>query len=235
MLERGRADDDGGDKKGGEGARTASLVEVPSAEGGIISRRAAGLTVDFSPVDPSIYICGTEDGSILKCSISYSEQHLEVYSGHRGPVYRLAYSPFAPHLFLSCSADWTAKVWSTDGDKREPLHSFQSTMHQVNDIAWSPLSATAFAAVTADGRIDLWDLESSTLDPAATAHCGTPLSSVAFARVDPVVVAGSKDGQVHVFRMHGPAASARVRALSAEEQSERLLATIAPSSLAEIG
>ena len=69
VLERGRADDDGGDKKGGEGARTASLVEVPSAEGGIISRRAAGLTVDFSPVDPSIYICGTEDGSILKLSL----------------------------------------------------------------------------------------------------------------------------------------------------------------------
>jgi hypothetical protein len=61
---------------------------------------------------------GTEDGNILKCSISYSEQHLEAYSGHRGPVYRLSYSPYAPHIFLSCSADWTVRIWNTEGDNR---------------------------------------------------------------------------------------------------------------------
>jgi dynein intermediate chain 1 len=107
-------------------------------------------------------------------------------------------------------------------------------MHQVNDVCWSPLSSTAFAAVTADGRLDLWDLESSTLDPVASAHLDAPLSAVAFASVDPVVVAGSSDGQIHVFRVYGSAASARTRALSLDEQRERLVATIAPSPLAEI-
>ncbi|KAJ1638295.1 WD40-repeat-containing domain protein, partial [Pavlovales sp. CCMP2436] len=157
---------------------------VRATKRGIISRRAAGLSVDFSPTDASIYICGTEDGYILKCSISYSEQHLEAYSGHRGPVYRLAFSPFAPHIFLSCSADWTVRIWNTEGESsshprlfffffqgvdsdavdnydvccRESILTLQSCMHQVNDVCWSPLSSTAFAAVTEDGRLDLWDL-----------------------------------------------------------------------------
>jgi dynein intermediate chain 1 len=107
-------------------------------------------------------------------------------------------------------------------------------MHAVNDAAWSPISSTAFAAVTADGRLDLWDLETSTLDPVAHIEVDSPLSAVAFAPVDPVVVAGSRDGQIHVFRVYGPAASSMTRTLSAEAQLERLVATIAPSPLAEI-
>lgn len=48
---------DGGEKGGEKGAtRRAAAVDV--GEGGIISRRAAGLSVDFSPTDPSVYICG---------------------------------------------------------------------------------------------------------------------------------------------------------------------------------
>jgi WD40 repeat protein len=56
-------------------------------------------------------LAGTEDGHIHKCSTSYSEQYLESYSGHIGPVYALQWSPFAPNLFLSCSGDWTIRMW----------------------------------------------------------------------------------------------------------------------------
>lgn len=58
---------------------------------------------------------GTEDGHIHKCSTSYSEQYLESYSGHIGPVYALQWSPFAPNLFLSCSGDWTIRMWQVRG------------------------------------------------------------------------------------------------------------------------
>ena len=54
---------------------------------------------------------GTEDGHIHKCSTSYSEQYLESYTGHIGPVYALQWSPFNKSLFISCSGDWTVRLW----------------------------------------------------------------------------------------------------------------------------
>jgi hypothetical protein len=49
-----------------------------------ISRMASGMCADFNPKDPSIYVCGTEEGSIHRCSVSYNEQYLDSYLGHSG-------------------------------------------------------------------------------------------------------------------------------------------------------
>lgn len=78
---------------------------------GVISRQASGLSFDFMKNDPSVYFVGTEDGLIHKCSVSYNEQYLSTYLGHAGPVYRVATSPFCSDLFLSCSGDWSVKLW----------------------------------------------------------------------------------------------------------------------------
>lgn len=72
---------------------------------------------------------GTEDGHIHKCSTSYSEQYLETYHGHIGPVYALQWSPFNPSLFLSCSADWTIRMWQEG--RQQPLMTFQSSNKEV--------------------------------------------------------------------------------------------------------
>lgn len=36
---------------------------------------------------------------------------------------------------------------------------------QVYDVAWCPSNSTVFAAVTADGRLEVWDFAVSTLRP----------------------------------------------------------------------
>ena len=59
-------------------------------------------------------MAGTEDGNIHRCSVSYSEQYLDNYFGHTGPVYQIAWSPFVPELFLSASADWTMRLWKEE-------------------------------------------------------------------------------------------------------------------------
>jgi hypothetical protein len=46
-------------------AGAAAALDAAGTEGGIISRRAAGLSVDFSPLDASIYICGARTRSSL--------------------------------------------------------------------------------------------------------------------------------------------------------------------------
>merc|ERR1719474_2166307 len=115
-------------KKGFISSNIMSLKRVPNLaakRGSVIdntirSRQASGLCFDF-PIgsNGSQYYVGTEDGIVHKCSISYNEQVLRTYYGHNGPVHRVHCSPFDPNKFITCSADWTINVWSTN--KTSPL------------------------------------------------------------------------------------------------------------------
>ena len=100
-----------------------------------------------------MYLASTEEGVIYRCSKSYTQQFLEVYQGHKGPVYRVRCNPFFPDIFLTGSADWTCKLWNWRKD--EPLASFQSLdfTDEVNDIEWSPFNSTLFASACKDGRL----------------------------------------------------------------------------------
>ena len=42
----------------------------------------------------------------------------------QGPIYRVRWSPFVADIFLSCSADWTVKLWHQD--RSTPLYSFHA-------------------------------------------------------------------------------------------------------------
>ncbi len=104
---------------------------------------------------------GTEDGNIHKCSCSYNEQYLESYVAHTGPVHKVAYSPFQSGLFLSCSADWTVKLWR-DENPEKPLLSFDTNTSYVSDVCWSSTNSTCFAAVSGGNTLEVWDLSIST-------------------------------------------------------------------------
>lgn len=84
--------------------------DVPNE--GINFRQTAGFSLDFLKGESSMYLVGTEDGAIHRCSKSYSEQYLDSYYGHSGPVYKVRCNPFWSDIFLSCSADWSAKLWN---------------------------------------------------------------------------------------------------------------------------
>ena len=92
---------EGDDKSSGSGERGD----------GIISRQASGMCFDFPSGDGTTYLAGTEDGIVHRCSVSYNEQYLDNYFGHSGPIYRIRFSPFHPKVFVTCSADWTIKLW----------------------------------------------------------------------------------------------------------------------------
>lgn len=125
---------------------------------------------------------GTEDGHIHKCSTSYNEQYLESYSGHIGPVYALQWSPFNPNLFISSSGDWTIRLWQEG--RQQQLLSFQSSNEEVLDVQWCPNNSTVFGAVTAGGRLELWDFAVSTLRPVVQhAMTKTSMTALLFAKV----------------------------------------------------
>ena len=49
--------------------------------------------------------------------------------------------------------------------QEEALLSFQTNTEDVMDVAWSPHSATIFACISCAGVVEIWDLESSSLQP----------------------------------------------------------------------
>jgi len=128
---------------------------VPDDEETSLSGLAGGCCFDFSNLSEHLFLVGTEEGRVHKCSKAYNSQYLETYNGHYMAVYTVRWNPFSPRVFLSCSADWTVKLW--DHMRPAALLSFDLN-NQVGDVAWTPWSATTFAACTADGKVHVFDL-----------------------------------------------------------------------------
>ena len=143
---------------GGRGGSGAADDDDDSALLGL----AGGSCFDFSKLSEHLFLVGTEEGYIHKCSKAYNSEYLATYSGHYMAVYTVRWNPFHSKVFASCSADWTAKLW--DHTTSSPLLSFDLNV-QVGDLAWSPWSSTTFAACTADGKVHVFDLNENKNEP----------------------------------------------------------------------
>ncbi|KAF0689082.1 Aste57867_19354 [Aphanomyces stellatus] len=196
---------------------------------GVIARQASGNCIEFAQNDSSVYFVGTEDGNIHKCSVSYNEQYLETYYGHTAAVYAIHMSPFWSQLLLSCSADWTVKLWH-QADQHEILN-FRSVdlSNGVHGIGWCPNDSTIFGSVTEDGRIEIWDLSTSVLDPIITHFPKEDVecTCISFAPSSPVLVVGDSTGDVGVFRVP-VLAEGRCDGMSVDDQIDRLKHAIQP-------
>jgi dynein intermediate chain 1 len=65
-------------------------------------------------------------------------------------VYSIGWNRFHPRVFLSCSADWTVKVW--EATTARAMMNFDLGA-SVGDAAWAPFSSTVFAACTSEGKV----------------------------------------------------------------------------------
>ncbi|NXH10487.1 WDR78 protein, partial [Bucco capensis] len=168
----------------------------------LISPRAPGMCFDFHPKDTTIYLAGTEEGHIHRCSSLHSAQFLGTYRGHKAPVYKVAWNPLHTDLFLSCSADWSMILWHQDC--QAPLFAFTSTPAVVQDIMWSPKSPFVFAAAK-QSRGEVWDLNVSILEPVICwddASPGGSFTSVLFAPNTQCLLLGDSKGDVRVLQLH---------------------------------
>ncbi|CAF0905342.1 unnamed protein product [Didymodactylos carnosus] len=166
----------------------------------ILFRNAGGLCFDVCPDDKTIYLCGTEEGLVHRCSVSYNEQYLDTYSGHTGPVYKIAWSPLAKNVFLSSSADWTMCLWIVN--RFEPCLTMISRKKPVFDICWSPISATMFCCVNEEA-VEVWDLSKNTLEPVNVilATQQYMFTSITYAPNSESVLAGTNTGAVMVYHL----------------------------------
>ena len=122
---------------------------------------AGGSCFDFNVHFPHLFLLGGEDGSVSLYDLQYNAQLVRSFLGHQLCIYSLSFSPFHPGVFLSASADWQVRLWEMESE--QPVMSFDLNC-QVGDVCWSPHCSAAFAVVTSDGRLRLFDLSQSKQD-----------------------------------------------------------------------
>ncbi|TPX55609.1 hypothetical protein PhCBS80983_g05182 [Powellomyces hirtus] len=166
-----------------------------SIDDGQLFSLAGGSCFDFHKQLDHLFVVGTEEGKIFKCSKEYNNQYLLSFEGHQMSVYAVRYNHFHHNVFISASADWTVKLWDHDEDK--PIMSFDLNS-SVGDIAWAPYSSTVFAAATADGKVCVFDLAENKYEPISEQQVvrKAKLTHISFNPFEPVLLVGDDKGQV---------------------------------------
>ena len=161
---------------------------------------AGGCCFDFNKAQDHLFVVGTEEGHVHKCSKAYNSQYLETYVGHNMAVYSVQWNPFHQKAFLSASADWSVKLWEHNSSR--PLMSFDLN-NAVGDVAWSPLNSTSFAAVTSDGKVHVYDLDVNKHEPICEQKIvrKAKLTKVAFNPEHPVLLVGDDRGCVTCLKL----------------------------------
>lgn len=59
----------------------------------------------------ALFVVGTEEGFLHKCSSAFNAEYVASYARHDGAVYAVAWNRRHGRVFLSASADWTVRLW----------------------------------------------------------------------------------------------------------------------------
>jgi dynein intermediate chain 1 len=206
-----------------------SLPDV-SAEGpdGIkVPTTGCGTAFDFHKQRDYLFLVGTEEGKVHICSKAYTSHFIDSIDAHNMAVYKVCWNQFHPKIFITCSADWTVKIWEmkdkmdkndSGDDSRKPLFTFDLN-NSVGDVAWSPYSSTVFAAVTSDGKAFVYDLNVNKYEPLCEQMVAqkkkTKLTHVDFnpSATIPIVVVGDDRGNVISLKL-----SPNLRKMKAEKK-----------------
>ncbi|XP_053556951.1 dynein axonemal intermediate chain 1 [Bombina bombina] len=166
-------------------------------EGPQLHTHGSGTSFDFHHQIDYLFLVGTEEGKIHKCSKAYSSQFLDTFDGHNMAVDAVRWNSFHPKVFITCSSDWTVKIW--EHTVKTPLFVFDLNS-AVGDVAWAPYSSTVFAAVTTDGKVHVFDLSVNKYEAicqqAVVAKKKTKLTHIEFNPVYPIIIVGDDRGHV---------------------------------------
>lgn len=183
---------------------TLDGVSAEGPDGTRLISLAGGTAFDFHHEKDTLFLVGTEEGKVHVCSKSYSSTFLETYEAHHMAVYRVAWNRYHPRLFITCSADWSVKIWDRTTSSKEPVFTFDLGC-AVGDVSWSPYSSTIFAAVTADGKVHVFDLSINKYEPlceqVVTQKKKTKLTHIAFNPRHPIVIVGDDRGNVTSLKL----------------------------------
>jgi WD40 repeat protein len=183
---------------------TLKKLKVLGKEGETQTLRYEDLhCISFSFAQPNFYVVGSEDGALFACDAQYNEDFMQKLLFHFRSVLAVKFSPIVPNWFISGSCDGSAAIWNTK--RQTPVAAFYLGRATFNDIAWSPISATVFAAACSDGECRVWDISVDSVDPVTKL---TPYDKKEFVCIDwaptlPVFVSGNTVGVVYLTKVSG--------------------------------
>jgi dynein intermediate chain 1 len=176
-----------------------------------VYNKACGTCFDFNDKQEDLYIIGTEEGKLYEVSKNHTNKILTVFEGHKMPVYAVKWNLYFKKVFLTCSSDWSVKIW--EHTYRDPIFTFDLG-EVVSDVAWSPYSSTVFAAITSNGYIYIYDLAVDLYDPlcvqnvfgstnnnSTTKQRKRILTHVTFNNIYPIILVSDNKGSVYSFKI----------------------------------
>jgi len=177
---------------------------VDGPEGSKLSAYGGGTAFDFHQDKEYMFLVGTEEGKVHLCSKAYSSTFLDTMDAHHMAVYKLEWNPYHPQLYITCSADWSVKIWDRTSSKKEAVFTFDLNS-AVGDVCWAPYSSTIFAAVTADGKVHVFDLNvnkyEAICEQLVTPKKKTKLTHIAFNPKYHIIVVGDDKGYVTSLKL----------------------------------
>lgn len=65
----------------------------------------------FRPDNEKVMLVGVDTGAVFQCTTADTVHALTRYPAHTAPVRQVLWNTYHTHVFVSCSVDWTVKVW----------------------------------------------------------------------------------------------------------------------------
>lgn len=152
----------------------------------------APISMAFPASDPTYFLAGTEQGSILpvhrydRAGAKAGVDSRCTYRGHEAPVTDIDFHPARGKvdlgdLFVSCGLDWTIKLWRAKAPSATAgsISGAASTVAPLLTIAredsvysakWSPTKPGVFGCVDGAGMLDIYDISASSDLPVASAR-----------------------------------------------------------------
>lgn len=182
-----------GKLKGLEVAKTCLKVDVP------ITRYPAALCFMWHSTIEHVYLVGTDEGCVHRCSTHYLNQHIDVFRAHAGPVYDMSVSPFMGTLLVTCGADNAVRMWIEGMDEVIMTLTCPAAVYSV---AFCPINSTVL--ISASGNVlSVWDLRRKTHAPCAEYSFpnNVVLTYVRFSASGDNVFVTDTAGKVHTFHL----------------------------------
>ena len=67
--------------------------------------------IAFKPGSDEIFVMGTDEGLIYKCTTEYYSKFLETYEGHDTPINNITWNTYITTIFASCASERLVKIW----------------------------------------------------------------------------------------------------------------------------
>jgi len=160
----------------------------------------------FPPGEVNGFLVGGEEGIVYKGFRHGGKNSLETtYIGHNGPITGIDVHPNTgstdfSDLFLTCSTDWSAKLWNHKSSSTKPLYSFDCFQDYAYDIEWCPTHPAMFATVDGTGSLDLWNLNEDTEVPVLkTSVSSKALNRLQWSKDGRQILTGDSTGNLYVY------------------------------------